>query len=106
LHTISGTVSFDKKPIPDGKIVFSTPGAGHVETLEIKDGKYEGQASEGKRRVEIFGFRPSKQKSPMPGFEVGPENYIPARYNTDSKLEADVKAGGKYDFDLTSTASP
>lgn len=39
----------------------------------------------------------------MPGVDLGPttENYLPAQYNSDSNLGADVKNEGANTFDFT-----
>lgn len=101
---VSGTVSYAKKPLDDGKIYFVTQGEA-PEILDIKDGKFSGKVKPGKRRVEIHAFRKGAAiPKDTPGADEGVsiENYIPADYNSMSKLEADVKkeGGNSFTFDL------
>lgn len=77
----------------------------------IKAGRYTIVCRPGRHRVEIRGTRPMDESriSPtmprMAGAAVH-EDYIPAAYNTASKLEVEVKAGSNtVDFDLEPTAS-
>ena len=99
---ISGTVTYNGKPLPDGSIVFlpaSGPSAADPGT--IHDGRFAFSARAGKKKVEIRATR-----------EVGPVNrtmgtrdkqsYIPAQYNSQTTLTAEVVPdGGKpFVFDL------
>jgi hypothetical protein len=102
--SVSGSVTLDKQPLEDGEIHFKDVAGGFPpDVIKIKGGKYDGQSHVGKQRVEVYAYRPSKQKSPMPGVEVGPEQYVPKRYNAESTLETDLKAGtNTANFDVTS----
>ncbi len=105
---VKGTVQLDGKPLPDGKITFVTNGKA-PETLDIKDGQFEGQATWGERKVEIASYIPYRipanarpeLRELMKG---GKENILPARYHRQSKLKADVKEVGEntFTFDLAS----
>src|SRR5438552_15083087 len=57
---VSGTVTLDGKPMPDGMIYFKTIVEGSVDQMEIKDGKFAGKVEVGDRRVEIcrYGLGP------------------------------------------------
>src|SRR3954447_18796867 len=57
---VSGTVMLDGKPLPDGSIALLGEAGGAPDTFTIKEGKFEGQAIPGKKRVEIRAFRPGK----------------------------------------------
>lgn len=99
---VSGTVTLDGKPLAKGMIYFKTVAAGSIDSVDVIDGKYAGQAEAGVRRVEIIAYKPATGGTPgMGGSEV---NYIPAKYNVDSKLTAEVTASGPNDFpfDITS----
>jgi hypothetical protein len=95
---VSGTINLDGKPMSEGVIVFSSPGVAGV-PIPIKDGKFEGKVAAGEKRVEITAFRAGEPV--MMGDKPGPpvsENYIPARFNTESTLTAKIEAGGAKDL--------
>lgn len=111
---ISGKISYQGQPIPEGVIVFVPiegtrgPGASAI----IKDGVYNvtagGGAPVGKYRVEIQAIRAvasagSKPNRPGPLQDMPPkESYLPAKYNRDSTLEVviDGTAASPQNFDL------
>jgi len=95
--TVSGTVMYDGQPLAEGTIYFKTPATGAIDTLPVKDGKFEGNAEVGERRVEINAYRTKSQDFNGMKGEVK-ENLIPARYNADSKLTATVTAEGPNTF--------
>lgn len=103
--SIEGTVSFgDGQPLPSGTIRFlpveGTRGA--VVFAPISEGKYRLDADKGpavgKNRIEITAMRKSGQMVPVqdgpPGvFQEVEEQYLPAHFNIDSTLFADIVAG-------------
>ena len=107
LYPVTGTVTFDGTPVTDGRIQFrKTDGDQQAFSGEIKDGKYSLEAQAGSMKVEIVASRPTGKfdtsnpdEPPQP---VG-EMYIPAKYNAESSLTADVKADAEnvIPFDLT-----
>lgn len=104
LVPVKGTVNLDGKPLAEGEVMFSLPGEVPA-TIPVVSGAYSGQAGAGKNRVEVRAYRPGK---PLvmgdKTFPVAKENYLPAKYNTQSTFTADVTAGGANDFkfDVTS----
>jgi hypothetical protein len=99
---ISGTVTYNGKPLPNGSIVLlpvSGPSAADPGT--ILDGRFAFAARAGKKKVEIRATR-----------EVGPiirsmgardkQSYIPAQYNSQTTLSAEVVPDGanQFTFDL------
>jgi hypothetical protein len=100
-HSVSGTVTFEGKPVSTGSITFEAADGGPgVASSGIKDGKYELRSKAGKKKVVITAFRPKPgaEKDPQPPTE----EYIPEKYNTKSELTAEVTAGGenRFNFDL------
>lgn len=112
---ISGEVTFGGRAIEKGKIDFlpadNTPGASAVAT--IAGGKYEipaqwGPRPDGVYLVRIVAYAKTGKKEPMRGIAGGgmvdvEENYIPAIYNSESRLKlrvADVPDKSKADFQL------
>jgi hypothetical protein len=91
-------------PLPEGKITFTTPEQGAIDSLEIKDGKFIGKAQAGDRRVEINAFRVEVVNKDGMESEVQ-TSLIPSAYNQDSTLTAPVTEAGPntFTFDLKSS---
>jgi hypothetical protein len=105
---VTGTVTLDGKPLQEGRISFITPGQ-VPELIEIEEGRFEGMAKPGVRRVEIAAYRPVRigpevPEAIRPLMKDGKENYLPARYHRNSELTQTVAESGDNDFrfDLTS----
>lgn len=111
-QAIQGVVTVDGQPLEKGQITFvpllgtQGPTAGAA----IIDGRFTvarvGGPFVGKFRVEITASRPGKEKTidrisgkPVESFE----QYIPRKYNAESQLEAEVKAGeaNRFEYALT-----
>lgn len=114
LFSISGSVSLDGAELKQGSITFvPTEGTtGPSGGAEIKDGVYavpkEKGLAAGKYRVEIHAIMKTGKKvevgSPSPPGTMMDEikEAIPARYNTNSTLEAEVTGNQEgVDFDLS-----
>jgi hypothetical protein len=103
-YPVTGTVTLDGKPLEEGEIYFLMPAKGEVDIVAVKNGKFEGQVKAGNRRVEIRAYKiiPAHEAASMPGYTVpeSRENYLPAKYNTESTLTAEVKADGENQFDF------
>jgi hypothetical protein len=103
-YPVSGRVTLDGQPLETGDIYFMPvdPNVA-ADAGKITAGEFRFEAREGKMRVEIRASRevPGK-KSPMGN--IRKEEYIPARYNRETILEADVQPNGKnvYTFELKS----
>ncbi len=108
---VSGKVSYQGKPVPEGMITFvPIKGAkGPTANALIREGVYEviaaGGVPVGTHRVEVQAFRPLNKRSNRPGFleDMEPrEQYLPSQYNRQSTLEITVEDKGKQtrDFDL------
>ena len=106
---ISGTVLLDGEPLPEGEIYFVNASEGRNDMLHIKDGKFAGKATLGERKVEIRAYEEvvSEDAKAMYGADAqaSRENYIPAKYNTESTLTATIEDGKTYEFEVTSRGS-
>jgi hypothetical protein len=92
LYSVSGNVSLDGQPVGDGDILFITPDGSHgPDPGKIKDGKYSLQTTKGPKRVEVSASKIKPGGARGAGGEPVPEECIPARYNTESALTADVR---------------
>lgn len=103
LYPVSGTVTLDGRPLAQGVIYFKTVQTGAIESFPIADGQFSGQAQPGDRRVEVTSYVKKAKPVDFNGMKGDvQENIIPARYNLESKLAANVKADGsnQYKFDL------
>jgi len=98
-YPVSGTVTFDDKPLDDGVIQFMNPEDGGIDSFPIKAGSFKGEVRSGKRKVQITANK--EGPSPMPGVKAM-INYIPDKYNSKTTLEEEIKAGPneglKYDL--------
>jgi hypothetical protein len=106
MYKVAGDVTFDGQPLPEGTILL-LPQEKTIapEEGKITNGHFEFKAREGKMRVAISAARiiPGS-KIRGAGGEPVPEEYIPDRYNSKSKLEAEVAArdDNNFKFDLES----
>jgi len=108
--SVTGTVTFDGKPVDGGGITFFASGAREpAASGRIVDGKYSIPATEklsaGVYRVEINWLKGTGKKTKNesdPGTESEETaQVIPAEYNTASKLSFEIKSGSNTaNFDL------
>jgi hypothetical protein len=104
-HDVSGTVTLDGEPIPEGYIAFTPEGGGRGAGGAIKDGKYSVHVPAGKSRVEITASKKmslARGQVGMYGEKEEVRQYIPGRYNATSELTANVPATDPLDFPLKS----
>ncbi len=101
---VSGTVTWNGQPLPDGYIQFDAEDGKGVppDAGPIKDGKYQLPVKPGKKKVQITATREVGNKDPAMGMAPR-QQYIPARYNLKTELKEVVKPGDKneFRFDLT-----
>ena len=97
-NEISGTVTLDGQEIDNGSITFFSEkdaAQGIQASGSIKDGKYEILVTPGPKKVKI-----SQTVETKPNFF---ENMVPAKFNTQTTLEADVNEENRqFDFELLS----
>jgi len=114
---VSGTVTYNGKPIPEGNIRFMPVATSAVPMAgaEIKDGEYKvdgrGGVPVGTHKIEIEAYR-TEPSDPKPGETPPPMmargapriQYLPKRYHVDSQLQITIEPGSREitkDFDLT-----
>jgi len=103
LVTITGNVTLDGTPLPDGDILF-TPADTQFgsEAAKIENGAYRAKLHPGQSKVQIRASRPVPGKKGPMGEQLI-EDYIPAKYNDQSDLTIDVSTTqNKHDFQLQS----
>jgi hypothetical protein len=100
--TVSGTVNLDGQPLKEGEISFvPDPNDGKPPGVaKVSDGKFSGPSRPGKKKVEIHSRQPTGKK--LSTGEPVMEDKIPAKYNTNTTLTADVTESGpnEFTFDL------
>jgi hypothetical protein len=104
LYEVTGTVTFDDKPVPEGDIYFvpDDPALG-AEYGKIRDGNYSLKAKAGPSHVKIYAVHEVPGKKDPMGTGPAIEDYIPSIYNNQTTLTADVGKGkDKFDFPLKS----
>ena len=100
---VSGTVTYDGKPVETGHISFVSLEAGVApDGGVIEGGRFIFDASPGPKRVEIRASRPlpdQLQRHPEMGLSY--EDYLPSAYNSESELKAEVSAASRqFQFEL------
>jgi hypothetical protein len=101
--SVTGSVtSAGGVPVAEGEIVFrAAEGAMASWAGPIAAGRYAVRATVGPKRVEIIAVRPTSGAQPQASGEGVPnEMYIPARYNLQSELTAEITAAGPNVFDF------
>jgi hypothetical protein len=113
---ISGSVTFDGQSLDDGQITFSPASGGEpVVGAVVKDGSFSVARAEGPspgpHAVKVWSRKPTGKKVPsddVPGtFIEETSEVIPARYNLNSELRAEVVPAGenRFTFDLKRQAA-
>ena len=113
LVSVSGVVTLDGRPLPNARVVFYPAGGGRLSHASTNsDGAYELQYTEGKsgalpdkHKVTISTFIEADPDSPDSLVKTGQKESIPAKYNVQSTLQADLSDGHSevLGFDLTSS---
>ena len=105
LADVKGSVNLDGQPLPSGEVMFVVPGE-HTAVLPVTGGEFTGQAAVGANRVEVYSYQMGGAVVDMNGEKFGgeQENIIPAKFNVNSTLTAQVESqgGGEFKFDVTS----
>lgn len=112
---VSGTVTYDGEPLPEGRIVLRpAEGEGRGYSGRIEDGSFSFETEPGNKKVEITASRevevdpsevsPEEQVQLEEEGGTVPEQYIPAQYNKETTLTAEVTEGGdnSFSFELES----
>jgi hypothetical protein len=96
--TVKGPVTLDGKPLPAGEIIFDSDADVEKSSTaagEIKDGKYTLEVTVGKKEVKVISMK--KGEKDETGLRLE-ENTIPAKYNEETTLTAEVTQDGKNEF--------
>ncbi|QDT55207.1 hypothetical protein Pan44_32490 [Caulifigura coniformis] len=103
LAKVTGVVTFEGQPLPDGEIIVRAADGSHAAGSHVQEGKFELNATEGKKVVEVTAWRevPGKFREDNPGEKTAVrEQYIPRQFNEQTKLELEVKLPETLDVKL------
>lgn len=103
---VTGTVTFDGKPISYGQVHFDPSGETRAPKIgaHIYDGKYEansrGGVPVGTHRMRVLGYKPNPRFTNADGTlkpgvnaeDVPPVQYLPEKYNIATELEITISA--------------
>ena len=112
---VTGTVTLDGKPLPDGSLTLVPTGDGPAVGATIDRGSFTIARGEGPPpgayRVEILSIRATGRTIPDPEGPRGPtvaerKNVIPDRYGSRSDLKAEIKPGVSNDFRFELASEP
>lgn len=99
-YPVSGTVTFDGKPVDIGDIIFVPENrALGPDSGKINGGKFTTRTKAGKCRVEISALNIGPDTKYASGSPIA-SNYIPDCYNIESTLTVEVVADGNNVFDF------
>jgi hypothetical protein len=96
---VTGRITLDGKPLGFAQVIFQQEGKSAASSGTDKDGRYDLYYKRGVRGAPVGPNRVTV----LPGPDPFPRGLvIPPRYNSESKLQADVKSGpNEFNFDLT-----
>jgi hypothetical protein len=90
-YKLSGNVTFEGQPIPEGTIMFlASDLRGQPETAQIVDGKYMLELTAGKKKVVVEASKYTGPEDKTMGVRPR-DTYIPFKYNVDTTLTTEVK---------------
>ena len=103
----SGTITYDGNSLAEGAISFH-PLDDQVapEGGLIRDGGFQIRSRPGRYRVEIYASRPKVGAAELTPGMTPTEQFIPARYNSESSLEVEVLTQGPNRFSFELEAEP
>ena len=106
LAKVQGTVQLDGQPMQEGTVMFRSVGEGTLDQIEVKDGKFAGEAHPGDRRVEIAQFETIVLDPQMNSTRQ--VNHVAKEFNDESKLTAKVDPSGpnEFNFDVKKAPQP
>ena len=98
-HQVTGTVTYNGKPIEKGSITFDPADNQGVAAMGgIENGQFTAEVPPGEKILRISAVRETGEKDQYG--EVITESYIPAKYNVESNLKKTVEPNGENKFDL------
>lgn len=104
-YDVQGTVTWDGKPLDAGEILFVGADNTSSEAAKIRDGRYQVKTAAGRFKVMVNASERKRNPNPpgMRGDDWYFESTIPARYNQQTTLTAEIapREDNRCDFALT-----
>ncbi len=92
-YPVSGTVTWNGEPLPEGDIVLVPTSPGDIEAhSKITAGKFAFTAQAGNKKVKIMASRPEGPVDPQMGGQPR-VSYLPAKYSSAEKTELTAIVG-------------
>lgn len=101
---VRGTVQIDGQPMKEGTVMFRSVAEGTLDQIEVKDGKFEGEAHPGERRVEVGQFETIVLDPQMNSTKQ--VNHVAKEFNEQSTLTATVNPSGNNEFNFDVKSAP
>jgi hypothetical protein len=109
---VTGTVTYNGKPIPDGAILFAPTTSLPTTAAIVLDGRYKadglGGVPVGTHKVQFEAFRtdplPGRSPARLRFGDTVRTQYLPNKFNVDSQLQITIPPGSRQitkNFDLT-----
>ncbi len=95
MATISGTVTFDGKPLTDATLQVDPNDGSIPAMIEISNGMFSGRARVGKQTLRFSAVRIAKTpRDPAEGLKPPHENILPPKYGFQSEITLEVVPDG------------
>jgi hypothetical protein len=102
-YRVAGTITWNGHRLPDGDIIFEPVDPNVIpDRAVIEDGQYEARVRPGKKRVRIHASRENSKWKDL-GMQGALEQYLPARYNSETTLTAAIAENDENHFDFALT---
>jgi len=101
---VKGTVNIDGKPMASGDVIFNIAGE-LPKGFTVTNGKFSGEAYEGKNRVDVISNKDGPPLSTDPNTPTKINVVSPKYAGERSILNAEVKTGGANDFKFDVTTN-
>jgi len=101
---VSGTVQLDGQPMKEGTVMFRSVAEGTLDQIEVKDGKFEGEAHPGPRQVEVAQLETIVLDPQMNSTRQ--VNHVAKEYNDNTTINATVDPKGPNNFTFEVKSAP
>lgn len=103
---VTGTVTFDGRPLAEGEVIFAAEDGGVTPAAaKVQGGRYALRSLPGPKKVMINASRRSPVRDSLTG-EYQEYSFILPVYNLQSKLTANVRPGQSNTFDFELKSKP
>jgi len=104
MSKVTGTVQMDGQPMKEGTVMFRSVAEGTLDQIEVKDGKFEGEAHPGPRQVEVAQLETIVLDPQMNSTKQ--VNHVAKEFNDNTTLNATVDPQGPNNFTFEVKSAP